>query len=937
MFKGYKFHCKKQGEQESCEQFITELKVLAKDCGYTAEDEMVRDKIVFGTKHKKVRENLIKEGEALTLKRAIEIARKYEIEQAQLKTMNTGEDQNVHVINRKVPDKPKPSHKFTNYRQKPPDKYKSEKQGAIPKSATSSNFCKRCGNIHKFQKCPAIGKTCRKCNRPDHFASMCKTKLKKDKQVHEVFQESDSDLDFDNLYVGTLGLSDKNFDSFIESMNVGDQQISFQLDTGAKCNVIPKSDFTRVSNIKGPLRKAESRLKSFSGHRIESEGLITLPVTVKDKVVNMEFDVVDTNSISVIGAETCEKVGLIKRLYGIESNYPDLYQGLGCMPGTHSIKIDNSVTPKVHPPRKVPISLKQRVKEELGRMEALGVITRQKEPTPWVNSMVTVVKPNGKIRICIDPRDLNNAIQREHYHMKTIEEVVAEMPNAKVFSKLDATSGFWQLALDEASSKLTTFNTPFGRYRFLRAPFGIKSIPEMYQRCMSEIVEDIEGVEVIVDDILVWASTVEEHDKRLKLTLDRIRQNNIKLNESKCEFRKEEIDYVGHNLSSEGLKPAEEKIRAVKDMKKPENKKELQTFLGFITYLQKFLPNMSEISAPLRLLLENNIEWHWEELQEASFQKLKQLAIEAPVLGFYDPEELVLNVDASSYAIGAVITQKGKPIAYASRALNATQQRYSVIEKETLTVVFGTQKFHSFVYGRSFIVESNHKQLENIFRKPLSECPPRLTRFILQLQKYDFVVKYQPGKNQYLSDTLSRLNLSETSETLVPEVEINEISLNSHLPVSPEKYKKFQEETLKDRQLHTLKAIAEHGWPERKVDVPEEIKVFWPFRYEISCIDELLFKGWKLIIPLTLRSEMLKLVHESHLGVVKCKTRAHEFMYWPGMMSQIEDIVSKCDTCATHNSNRNRREPMISSELPNRPSSKLGADLFELKGKHYLC
>ena len=252
---------------------------------------------------------------------------------------------------------------------------------------------------------------------------MCKTKLKKDKQVHEVFEESDSDLDFDNLYVGTLGLSDKNSDSFVESMNVDDQQISFQLDTGAKCNVITKSDFTRL-NIKGPLRKAESRLKSFSGHRIESEGLITLPVTVKDKVVNMEFYVVDTNSMSVIGAETCEKVGLIKRLYGIESNYPDLYQGLGCMPGTHSIKIGNSVIPKVHPPRKVPISLKQRVEEELTRMEALGVITRQKEPTPWVNNMVIVVKPNGKIRICVDPRGLNNGIQREHYPMKTIEEVV---------------------------------------------------------------------------------------------------------------------------------------------------------------------------------------------------------------------------------------------------------------------------------------------------------------------------------------------------------------------------------------------------------------------------------------------------------------------------------------------------------------------------------
>ena len=935
VFNRYKFHCKKQGESETCEQFITELKVLAKDCGYTAEvqDEMVRDKIVFGTKHKKVRENLIKEGEALTLKRAIEIARTFEIEQSQLKTMNTGEDPNVHLINKKAPQQIKTPHKFV-HRQKPHDKSK----GAIPKTSPSPNICKRCGNLHKFQKCPALGKTCRKCNRLNHFAAMCKTNMKKDKQVHELHEESDSDLDFDNLYVGSLGStsSETNSDSFIETMKIGDKQINFQLDTGARCNVITKSDFSKL-NIKGPLRKASAKLKSFSGHRIPSEGLINLPVTVKDKIMNIDFYVVETDSISVIGAESCENLGLIKRIHGIESNYHDLFEGLGCMPGTHTIKIDSSITPKVHPPRKVPISLKYRVKEELSRMEKLGVIKRQKEPTPWVNSMVTVVKPNGQIRICIDPRDLNNAILREHYPMKTIEEVVAEMPNAKVFSKLDATSGFWQLSLDEESSKLTTFNTPFGRYRFLRAPFGIKSIPEMYQRRMSEIVEDIEGVAVIVDDILVWGSTVEEHDKRLKLALDKLRQNNVKLSESKCEFRKDQIDYVGHNLSSEGLKPAEEKIRAVRDMKKPENKKELQTFLGFITYLQKFLPNMSEISAPLRLLLEKDIEWHWEELQETSFQRLKQLAIEAPVLGFYDPkEELVLNVDASSYALGAVITQKGKPIAYASRALNSTQQRYSVIEKETLAVVFGTQKFHSFVYGRNFIVESDHKPLENIFRKPLSECPPRLGRFILQLQKYDFVVKYQPGRNQYLSDTLSRLNLSETSETLVPEVELNEISLNSHLPVSPEKYKQYQEETLKDRQLQTLKTIVEHGWPEQKVDVPEEIKIFWPFRHEISCIDNLMFKGWKLIIPQTLRSEMLKLVHESHLGVVKCKTRAREFMYWPGMMSQIEDTVSKCNTCAIHNSNRNRREPMISSELPNRPSAKVGADLFELKGKHYL-
>lgn len=554
-----------------------------------------------------------------------------------------------------------------------------------------------------------------------------------------------------------------------------------------------------------------------------------------------------------------------------------------------------------------------------------------------MNSLVTVVKPNGDIRICIDPRDLNNAIQREHYPMKTIEEIVAEMPNAQVFTKLDATSGFWQLALDVESSKLTTFNTPFGRYRFLRAPFGIKSIPEMYQRRMSEILEDITGAEVIVNDILVWGTTVEAHDERLKVVLDRIRKNNLKLSESKCQFRRDEIDYEGHKISKEGLMPAEEKIRAVLNMKRPENKKELQTFLGFITYLQKILPNMSDVSAPLRQLLENKVEWHWEELQETSFQTLKQMTTETPVLAFYDPkEELVLSVDASSYGLDAVLTQKGKPLAYASRALNATPQRNSVMEKETLTVLFGAQKFHHYIYGRPIIVESDHKPLENIFRKPLSEAPPRLTRFMLQIQKYDFVVKYQPGKNQHLSDTLSRLNLAATSENLVPEVEINEITLNTHLPVSPEKYKQFQEETRKDSQLQMLIQVVEQGWPDKKVNVHEAIKVFWPFRHEISSIDGLVFKGWKLSIPQTFRKEMLVLVHQSHIGVVKCKTRAREFMYWPRMMSQIEDVVAKFDICAIHNRNRNRREPMISSEIPDRPSAKLGADLFEYQGKHYL-
>ena len=257
-------------------------------------------------------------------------------------------------------------------------------------------------------------------------------------------------------------------------------------------------------------------------------------------------------------------------------------------------------------------------------MEDIGVIVKQNQPTPWVNSMVTVLKRNGKLRICIDPRDLNKAIQREHYPLKTIEDVVQGIPEAKVFSKLDATSGFWQIALDSDSSKLCTFNTPFGRYSFTRLPFGIKSASEVYQKTISEMVQDIDGCEAIIDDILIWGRDMQEHDARLHNVMKRVSDYNLKLSPEKCQFRNDRVSYVGHVLTSEGVKPDFEKVRAVQEMEAPRNVSELQTFMGFITYLAKFLPNLSEVSAPLRSLLQKEVEWHWDSEQENSFRRFEK-------------------------------------------------------------------------------------------------------------------------------------------------------------------------------------------------------------------------------------------------------------------------------------------------------------------------
>ena len=701
IYSRYKFLSRVQKESDTFEEYLTDLKLLVKDCDYREPDGMIRDAIVFGTKDHKVREKCINEGSELTLEKAINYARTHELSKAQLKCMaHAGEDKSVNGVSLK--------HKQTvsrgrtvNFSKGPSQNHSSKGPSQNHrKRAQSQKPCGNCGGIHEPRKCPAFGKTCNNCMKRNHFASVCmssaaaKPQKLKPRKLNTVDVDTDSESD-NELYVATIEtVNSLAFDEWSETIHVNNVPVKFQLDTGAKCNVISLSTLTAVCP-EAKIHKQEVPLRSYSGHLIKPIGVTSITCRYRDQDFKVNFYIVKSEVQAVLGAKTCQEMRMIQRIHSltpsdplpedIVKSYRHLFKGLGCLPGMHTIQVDKTISPVVHPPRKIPIAIKDKVKAELDRMTEMGVVVKQEEPTDWVNSMVTVIKPNGKIRICIDPRDLNKAILREHYPLKTVEEVISQMPTAKVFSKLDATSGFWQLRLDENSSKLCTFNTPFGRYRFTRLPFGIKSAPEVFQKVISQMVSDIDGAEAIIDDILVWGSNQEEHDARLKKVLERAEKYNLKLSAEKCEFRKSEVTYVGHRLTAKGVKPDPEKVRAVNNMLKPTCLKELQTFIGFIQYLSKFMPRLSTVSAPLRTLLEKNTAWHWDEQKETSFQKLKEMATNAPILQYYDQSKpLTLSVDASSKGLGAVLIQNQRPVAYASRALTTTQQKYSQIEKETL-------------------------------------------------------------------------------------------------------------------------------------------------------------------------------------------------------------------------------------------------------------
>ncbi|UYV61601.1 K02A2.6-like [Cordylochernes scorpioides] len=306
-----------------------------------------------------------------------------------------------------------------------------------------------------------------------------------------------------------------------------------------------------------------------------------------------------------------------------------------------------------------------------------------------------VQKPSGDVRICMDPRELNKYVQRERYILPTAETIFSELKGATVFSVFDASSAFWQVPLDKESTNLCTIATPFGRFRFKRLPYGLNSASEVFQRCINNILSGLQGTACYMDDILIYGNTMEEHNRNLETVLRRLEENNVKLNAKKQQIAVNKVNFLGHIISRDGIAIQASRAEAIQKLKRPENKTEVQRFLGMVTYLGKFIPNLSDKTAPLRKLISNKSEWKFGGEENDCFEKLKNMVSNAPILTFFDPTKpITISSDASQYGIGTVLMQGGQAIEYASFSLNATQRKYAQIEKELLAIVFGCERFH---------------------------------------------------------------------------------------------------------------------------------------------------------------------------------------------------------------------------------------------------
>ncbi|CAG7718948.1 unnamed protein product, partial [Allacma fusca] len=450
------------------------------------------------------------------------------------------------------------------------------------------------------------------------------------------------------------------------------------------------------------------------------------------------------------------------------------------------------------------------------------------------------------------------------------------------------------------SKVLTTFITDYGRFCFKRLPFGISSAPEHYQKRVNQALEGLSGVINHTDDILVWGSTIEEHDERFRAVLRRLAEKGFTLNRDKCAFGVKEVEFLGHRITSEGVFPDLKKIKAIVSMPPPSDVSRVRSFVDMVIYLGRFIPGLATELKPLFDLLKTESEFQWGDEQERAFCRVKEILTTAPMLAHFDKSRAtVVSADSSSYGLGAVLRQVGDdgnlhPIAYASRTLSKSEKGYAQIEKEALAMVWACERFEYFILGLPIKVETDHKPLLSIMKsKNVDELSPRLQRIRMRMMRYTYEIFHTPGKELIAADTLSRNPLPETG-TGEFDVEVDaQVSLIvQNIPVSDFKLNEIFEAQMSDHICSEVRKYCSTGCPSKE-KLEGALKPYHQYRDEIAVADGLVMKGIQLIIPQCMQIEILQKIHTGHLGITKCRSRAKESVSWPGISTQIQQLVDK--------------------------------------------
>ena len=543
----------------------------------------------------------------------------------------------------------------------------------------------------------------------------------------------------------------------------------------------------------------------------------------------------------------------------VETTYADVFQGLGKFPGEpYKLRLKPDAVPAKHRPRRVPVHLQDAFHEEVERLVKIDVLEKVTEPTEWVNSFVIVEKvidssnahsPNHSIkksiRLCIDPKDLNEALEREPYYSRSIDELISMFAGAKVFTIVDMDKGYWQVVLHPESRKLTCMAFDIGRYQFKRLPMGSKVASDIFQRMLDSVYIGLPGVTGIADDMVIFGRNEEEHDRNLILFLETTRKNGLVLNKKKLQFKKEEVSFFGHRWNSTGISPDPKKTESILKMQFPPDKETMHSFLGLVNFLNRYTPKLAELCSPLRKLILKDSHYSPGDPEHAAFDAIKEEFKKKIILPYFDRnKETILQTDASKKGFGAVILQEEQPIYYASRALTSTEKNYQNLEREAQAAVWGMEKFHYFLYGRKFILQTDQKPLVSIFRKHMIDVSPRIQRITIRAWQYDFVPQHIPGRINVIADSLSRVTPLEFQDSN-EEKDILAVNFLQYSSIEERERDEMLQETSKDKELQSLKHYISTGWPAKRSQIPVSLHPYWNFRDELTVESGILMKNSK--------------------------------------------------------------------------------------------
>jgi hypothetical protein len=717
------------------------------------------------------------------------------------------------------------------------------------------------------------------------------------------------------------------------------------IDTGANVNIIDEHTFKKLPrDIK--LSASTTQIKPYNAPLLQVLGQFTSDLQYQDRHFADTVYVVAGTCGNLLCRRAAVSLGLVtihvnnvtkpspSDPCAILDEYPQLFRGTGQLKDYQvHLNIDKTVPPVANLHRRIPVNLRDKVAAKLKELEDNDIIESVDDtPTPWVSPLVIVPKRDD-IRICVDMRGPNKAIQRTRHILPTFEEVISDLSKSKVFSKLDLAQGYHQLLLDEQSRHITTFQTHLGLKRYKRLNFGINCASEIFQEAIRQTIQQIPHAMNVSDDILIHTPDRETHEIALRQVLDRLSECGLTLNRDKCLLFKSNLMYLGHKLSSSGISPDPEKVAAVKQMTPPTNVAGVRSFLGLVTFCARFIPHIADLSKPLRDLTLKGASWEWSKCHQDAFDRIKAALSSDRVLAFYDPSrETRLLVDASPTGVASILTQRkhGKTyvIAYGSRSLSPTEQRYSQHEREALAILYGCQKFQLYLLGSKFTVITDHKPLIPIFSNPKVQPSARVERWMLRLQAFSFDLQYESGRTNP-ADFMSRCPVASQSD--VSNMEYINFVIHSHLPKAityPEIVAASQNDPVM-RQL--VRAIDTDSWPKSN----KNLDPFRKLRHELSTHDGIVLRNQRIVIPEKLKSALIDLAHESHQGLVKTKALLRTKVWFPQMDKLIESKISGCISCQA-TSSLPPPPPVTMRTLPDGPWQNVSADFYGPIGSEYL-